>query len=225
MTDVHPWLQVYLAVGIVTLVISGCLALRECWRRRGDLEALISLLEDPDPRTQTFWYRVRARVLTPVLVALFLVVLWPVVPWMKFQDRRHARGAAREEAERVFKVHQSHLRQRCSVEEVESREIVQDPLNAVPPVAFGHLNPMWARLKAQMQAGDELWTFKSRWQDDLGRQDQRTGYVLWRECQPAAHMLTGLEQLEDRPVGPTEEDVHLDFDEIRDPAFLHKGAD
>ena len=224
MTDVHPWLQVYLAVGIVTLVISGCLALRERWRRRGDLEALISLLEDPDPRTQTFWYRVRARVLTPVLVALFLVVLWPVVPWMKFQDRRHARGAAREEAERVFKVHQSHLLQRCSVEEVESREIVQDPLNAVPPVAFGHLNPMWARLKAQMQAGDELWTFKSRWQDNLGRQTLRTGYVIWRECQPAAHMLTGLAHLDDRHAGSAEEDVRSDFDEIQTPAFPRKDA-
>ena len=56
------------------------------------------------------------------LVALFLVLLWPVVPWMKFQDKRHARGAARDEAEQVFKVHQSHLLQRCSVEEVESRE-------------------------------------------------------------------------------------------------------
>jgi hypothetical protein len=40
MTDAHAWLQVYLAAGIVTLVISGCLALRERWRRRGDLEAL-----------------------------------------------------------------------------------------------------------------------------------------------------------------------------------------
>ena len=29
MTDAHAWLQVYLAAGIVTLVISGCLALRE----------------------------------------------------------------------------------------------------------------------------------------------------------------------------------------------------
>jgi hypothetical protein len=48
MTEVHPWLQVYLAAGIVTLVISAGLALRERWRRRGDPDSLISLL---DPRT------------------------------------------------------------------------------------------------------------------------------------------------------------------------------
>ena len=122
MIEVHPWLQVYLAAGIVTLVISAGLALRERWRRRGDPDSLISLLEPPDPRRRTLWYRVRSSVLTPVLVAIFLVLLWPAVPWMKFQDVRHARRVAREEAERVFQVHPSHLLERCSVDEAEARE-------------------------------------------------------------------------------------------------------
>jgi len=39
---------------------------------------------------------------------------------------------------------------------------------------------MWARLKAQMQAGDELWAFKAQWQDELSRADRRAGYVVWR---------------------------------------------
>lgn len=225
MTEVHPWLQVYLAAGIVTLVISAGLALRERWRRRGDPDSLISLLEPPDPRRRTLWYRVRSSVLTPVLVALFLVLLWPAVPWMKFQDVRHARRAAREEAERVFQVHPSHLLERCSVDEAEARETVRDPLNAVPAVPFGHLNPMWSRLKAQMQAGDQLWAFEAQWQDELSRPDRRAGYVIWRGGQPVAHILTVLERLEGRAAVSAGDDVRIDDDEIQVPAFLRKDAD
>lgn len=223
--DLPPWLQFYLAAGIVTLLLSASIGLWKRLRRRRDPDALFSLLEAPELRRRTLWHRVRDRVLTPMLVALLLVLLWPLVPWMKLEGWLRARRVAREEAARVFQVRQSHLLERCSVAQAELRETVQDPLSAVPAAPFGHLNPVWERLKSQMQPGDALWSFSGRWQDDLGRPDQREGYVIWRDGKPVAHILTVLQRLEDRPAARADEDVRLDDDEIQVPAFLHKDAD
>ena len=84
---------------------------------------------------------------------------------------------------------------------------------------------MWARLKAQKQEGDELWAFKAQWQDELSRPDRRAGYVVWRGSQPVAHILTVLERLEGRAAVPADDDVRIDDDEIKIPAFLRKDAD
>jgi hypothetical protein len=218
------WLQLYLAAGIVSLLLSSGLGLWRRLRWRRDPDSLLNLLEAQDPRRRTLWYRVRVQVLAPILVGVLLVLLWPVVPWMKFDDWLRARRAAREEASRVFRVTRAHLLERLSVAEAESRETVLDPLNAVLVVPFGHLNPVWSRLKDQLQPGDELWAFSAQWQDDLGRPEQREGYVLWRGGKPAEHVLTVLQRLEDRPAGPADEDVRLDDDEIQMPAFLPKGV-
>ena len=48
-----------------------------------------------------------------------------------------------------------------SVGEIEEIERVNDPMGAVPDVAFGFLNPMWEKFKAGFESYDEIWTYKA----------------------------------------------------------------
>ena len=68
------------------------------------------------------------------------------------------------------------LQERISIEEAERRFMPtpDDRSNYVPQLRkpFGFLNARWEKLKARVQAGDEIWTFRSppeTWQDLAGR--------------------------------------------------------
>ena len=224
-----PYLQLYLAAGILTLVVSATSPLRAWLRQRKDPGSLLSLMESMDPRTQTLWYRIRARVLAPVLTAIAMVLLWPAVPWMKFREWQRDRKVARWQAEQVFKVRREYLLEKLSVQEIETREVVQDPLGAVPAKPFGHLNTVWAALIAQLQPRDELWSFTAQWHDRWGRPDLRTGYVIWRRGKPVGHILTMLKPLEDLSVpkqasSDSGKGGSNGADEIEIPAFLRRQA-
>jgi hypothetical protein len=67
------------------------------------------------------------------------------------------------------------LQERVSVEEAERRfmPMPDDRTNYVPELRkpFGFLNAQWEKLKALVQTGDEIWTFRSppeTWQDLAG---------------------------------------------------------
>jgi hypothetical protein len=64
------------------------------------------------------------------------------------------------------------LKERISIEETEHRFTPKpdDRTNHVPELRkpFGFVNAKWEVLKARMQTGDEIWTFRSppeTWQD------------------------------------------------------------
>jgi hypothetical protein len=67
------------------------------------------------------------------------------------------------------------LQERVSIEEAERRfmPMPDDRTNYVPELRkpFGFLNAQWEKLKALVQTGDEIWTFRSppeTWQDLAG---------------------------------------------------------
>ncbi len=129
---------------------------------------------------------------------------------------------------------QQHLLERLTVDEIEAIEVVQDPLNAVPKVPFGHLHAVWSQVKEAMQPNDELWSFTATWPGEFGSPEPRKGYVLWRRGKPVEHVLTMYKELEiNQPeVSPSRQAtgtrVHQSeqlLDEIEVPAFLRKNAD
>jgi len=76
------------------------------------------------------------------------------------------------------------LQERISIEEAEHRFMPtpDDRTKHVPELRkpFGFLNARWEELKARMQMGDEIWTFRSppeTWQDLAGS----AGVALVRE--------------------------------------------
>ena len=185
----NPAQFLYLVLGVLTLVII-CVA--HLWQHRHDLpqgQILTWLMEEQHPERKRLWYRIRAWVIAPVLVVLSVVFFWPVVWWMKCAELLNDRRAAQEREEAVFKVKAQHLLERLTAEEIESREMVYDPLNAVPNLPFGHLNEVWAQLKAAKQTKDELWSFAATWLGDDDTPELRKGYVLWRRRKPLGHIL------------------------------------
>ena len=64
------------------------------------------------------------------------------------------------------------IRKYISVEEAENENIVTDPRLGDSPVPFGFSNHEWLELLAEMQDGDELWTFTTSvesWDNMAGR--------------------------------------------------------
>jgi hypothetical protein len=188
--DMHFVKLLYLGLGVLTLVIAGGTHLWQNRHNWGKSQSSASLLDALNPERKKLWYRFRAWVLAPVLVVLAMVLLWPVAWWMKFADLLGNWRAARIREDAVFKVKRPDLLERLPVEEIESREIMRDPLHAVPDLPFGHLNSVWTRLKAMTQTQDEFWSFDVTWLGDFGRYERRKGYVLWRRNKPVDFILT-----------------------------------
>ena len=94
----------------------------------------------------------------------------------------------------TFTVQSEHLLERLSVGEVEAREMVFDPLHAVPPLPFGHLNRAWQAFLAQRTGNEEIWSFSALWKAGWFSQ-RRSGYALVRDRVPRCYLLTVLKQL------------------------------
>lgn len=85
------------------------------------------------------------------------------------------------------------LVEKISVAEAEAAhpEMRDEGVTRVPSAAkaFGFKNEKWESLKAEMQPGDELWTFCSpaeSWQNHAGRR----GIVLLRDGLAVAEIIT-----------------------------------
>jgi hypothetical protein len=235
--QLHPALQVYLALGILTLAVVGGAHL---WHHRHDrrnpnaVTSMTSLMEALHPERRKLWYRVRARLLAPVLTVIAMVLFWPVAWWIRCAELLSERRMARQREEEIFKVKPQHLLKRLTVDEIEASELVQDPLNAMPKVPFGHLNAVWSQVKEAMQPGDELWSFMATWPGEFGSPELRKGYVLWRSGNPVGNVMTMCKALElVLPEMPMQREAELldgkmaelNLDQIEIPAFLRKQAD
>lgn len=227
MSSLYPFLLLYLAAGVITLVIEGRSPLRQWLRDRRDPDNLMALIKASDPRSKTLWYQIRARVLAPVLASIAMVLLWPTALWWRFQRWQQDRELRRYRESRVFKVCKEHLQERLSISDIEQREIVQDPLRAVPELPFGHLHAIWCDVKSSVKTGDDLWSFSTTWDDDWGRPELRKGYVVWRKGRPIAHMLSYFKPLTDGAAPSTStRPVEISCqEEIDIPDFLRRQAD
>jgi len=67
----------------------------------------------------------------------------------------------------AFAIKEKDLIEAMSISEVENKEIIYDPLNAVLKVPFGHLNKKWEEFKVN-NSPSTLWSFKSEYEDYSG---------------------------------------------------------
>jgi len=81
------------------------------------------------------------------------------------------------DSRKEFAVEKAHLQERLSVQDIENREFVFDPLGAVPNLPFGHLNVAWKKFIEDCTENDELWSFSAQWKN-YGENELREGYVL-----------------------------------------------
>lgn len=189
------YLYGYLGIGVAVLaVVFGAHWLT----KKDESRSLHDILDAVNPDRKKLSYRILHNLVVPVLAVGAVVVVWPAVFYMKGKDILAKKRVSAEERE--FAVERSHLQERLTVLQIEAREVVTDPLSAVPDLPFGHLNAAWKTFAEGVGAGDELWSFTAPWQPTWGRRQIRAGYVVVREGVPAAHFLSMWKVIEDEPV-------------------------
>ncbi len=190
------YLYWYLGIGVAVLaVVFGAHRLT----KKDESESLRDLLNAVNPDRMKLSYRVLNNLVVPVLAAVAVVVAWPVALYMKGKEILGKKSESALEEEREFAVERGHLQERLTVAQIETREVVTDPLGAVPDLPFGHLHSAWKTFVESVGEDDELWSFMVPWQTTWGRKELRTGYVVVRGGIPASHFLTMWKEIEDEP--------------------------
>ena len=209
----------YLGIGVAVLaVVYGAHRLT----KEKESESLRDLLEAVNPDRKKLSYRILNNIVAPVLAAILVVAVWPVAVYMKVKEMLQKKESYVSPEEREFAVEREHLLERLTVQEVEKREVVTDPLKAAPELPFGHLHAAWKEFLKGHAEGGELWSFSARWQTTWGRKELRSGYVLVENGSPRTHFLTVWKDLPD-DADAEDKTKRAGADDI--PAWLRRQAD
>lgn len=136
------------------------------------------------------------KIVAPALAILLVVAAWPLAIWWKAREIWFSQGTE-PTMEKEFAVEREHLLERQDLDALEAREVVTDPLGAVPGLPFGHLNRAWLNFKAGREPGDSIWTFSARWKLKWGGEAIREGYAIVRLDGVGPHFLTMRRVLKD----------------------------
>ena len=128
---------------------------------RSESESFRELLEAVNPDRRKLSYRILNNIVAPVLAAILVVAVWPVAVYMKAKEMFKKKEGTEVEEEREFAVERKDLLERLTVQEVEKREVVTDPLKGAPELPFGHLHAAWKEFLKGQAEGGELWSFSS----------------------------------------------------------------
>lgn len=118
------------------------------------------------------------------LIALIILVAPILIFLMLFEAwNRHVKRFKSEAQHLPEKLTKNHLEEKLSLDDIEAREYVYDPLNAVPHLPFGHNNSLWVRFKSKLEEDDELWSFSAVLKNDFGQRQKEKGYAVLRDSQ------------------------------------------
>lgn len=169
MSAVLNGIGIYLLIGLAAL---ACLVIyNRVW---GD--------NTPEPDCAQGWC---TAIKEKAFAFLILLLIWPLAVGIILYEQIFNRRPPAP-VYRTWTATPESLIERLTVETIEQREIYSDPLNAVPPIPFGHLNAAWQRFCQTQQTGDQLWSFRIDTREDDGlklfdRHGVVEGYALLRE--------------------------------------------
>jgi hypothetical protein len=181
-------------------------------------DSLRDILDAMDPDRGKLSYRILHNCVVPLLACVAVVVGWPIAIFMKVKDMlgmNSCSGASGGE-QREFSVGRDDLQEMLSIEVIETRERVIDPLGAVPVVPFGHLHSAWKAFLDGVGPDDAVWSFSANW-TRWGRKELRDGYVIVRGDIIGAHFQTVWKDVE--------EEVETQTKQADNPVWLEKRAD
>ena len=183
------YLYGWLGAGALTLVVVLGAHLMSAERKSESIQDILAAI---NPERRKLSYRVLNDVVAPALAGILIVIAWPIALFVKVKEwvRPDDKDKRRDQTEKQFSVDSSHLKERLSVQEIERREMVMDPLHAAPALPFGHLHRNWSALIEDLGTDCELWSLTAIWKAGWGANELREGYVLVREGVPGAFLMT-----------------------------------
>jgi hypothetical protein len=92
--------------------------------------------------------------------------------------------------ELAFALSDFELARQVTIEEVERTNLIQDPMEAVPNIPFGHCNARWVVFKDSLQENETLWEFEST-RSELKGVQAMWGYAVKRDGRVDRFMTTG----------------------------------
>lgn len=214
------YLYWYLGIGAVVLILM--VAFHKLTKTK-DGNSLNDDLADLRPDRKSLWFRLLNDVLGPALVGTLIAPFWPVLVFFKVKEFVFGEPDRGPIDEPEFAVARDDLQTQLSIQEIEQREIVFDPLGAAPNVPFGHLNTAWKKFCEGMEPLDSLWSFTSHWTSAWGSKDIRQGYVIVRGEEIGAHFITVWKDIEEDADPETVSGEKTEGFDI--PAWLRKQAD
>ena len=155
---IHPttwvhWLILYLCVGGLGLVVLGLRALRTppssfaktISAALGHKKTVLEVAQD--------WF-------VYLIAASCVIIGWPgFLIWLAFEKKREAKNEAWYNLP-DFSAAPEFLIKQAEITEVESENIIFDPIGETPSTPFGHLNKAWEIFKSKKPEGSELQLFQ-----------------------------------------------------------------
>ena len=110
-----------------------------------------------------------------VLFAAVVVVgplAWPLLLWFLIEEYlKRDENSVTEPSGPEFECRKEYLKKAMSFIEIESQNMIFDPLNKVPALPFGHLNSGWRKFVEEAQPDEEIWEFQIRPGQPVGKWD------------------------------------------------------
>ena len=188
------YLYAYIIVGVVVLI--GVYTHHRL-TSKSESKTLSEILDATNPDRKKLHYQILNNYVAPLIAALLMVVAWPSIPILKFMDVRKEKQRKKSQDEAIFRIKLSDLQEALSIEQIEVREIVKDPLGAVPNEPFGHFSRSWKKFVNEVQAFDEIHSFETVWKNEWNQAKKVTGYVILRNHQIGNHFITKSKRLSD----------------------------
>lgn len=211
------YLYWYLGIGVAVLAV---VYTAHQLSKDKALESLHARLAEFHPDRKKLSYRILNNIVAPALTLISIAVLWPVAVFTQVKMLFANPSSNKSLERRDFAVDREHLQDRLTVQDIEQREMIIDPLDAVPELPFGHLNKAWTDFLKTYTEGDELWSFSARWQPKWGRPEIRSGYVINHDGLLGAHFLTVRKEILDDSDGKIS---RVELDSM--PGWLRRDAD
>lgn len=117
---------------------------------------------------ERFWIDVFAFVLC------FFV--WPLVIYFQREET-----SIEPYVQETFDLKKEDLIESYSIEAIEQKETVFDPLNAAPPISFGHFHGAWLEFKKGIEPDVQLWSFRNEYCLYAGTKQVTKGYLVLTE--------------------------------------------
>jgi len=178
MNDWQVYAAIYLGVGFVVCLV---VVAAHLIGRRKKPKFVRDMMNAVNPRREALLYRMLEDVVVPTLAFFLVGLVWPVVFVLKIRDslkKKALAAQAEPEAEPPgFALNDSELLRQVTIDEVERTNLIQDPLEAVPNIPFGHCNARWVLFRDSLQANETLWEFEST-RSELAGVQAMWGYAV-----------------------------------------------